>query len=141
MPGSQTRQHQQFQVVDWGKLRMDSPSAIATRMRAVKSGGLACSSVDGLAAPQTVARLLELTWSPIADPQPGVHKAAPIATNSSLIVTGRRPAIATMTNTVVVIDPEPRSWGSAVGPVTLGPVAIGPSRTRARISASAARLR
>jgi hypothetical protein len=103
--------HQPFQIVDWGKLRMDSASAITTRFRAVQTGVLPNSSVNGLAADETVVRLLAHDWMPRPKAAIGVSKRR-TSGGSALTVVGTRNALATLTTTVMVTDPTPASWGS-----------------------------
>jgi hypothetical protein len=105
--------HRPFELVDWGKLRMDSPSAIATRFRAVQTGVLSNSSIEGLAADETMARLLTRDWLPRPEATIGISKRR-ATTGSALSVTGTRNALATLTTTVVITDPTPSNWGSAV---------------------------
>lgn len=114
--------HQPFELVDWGKLRMGSPSAITTRFRAVQTGVLPNSSVEGLTADETMARLLTRDWLPRPEATIGASKRRATA-GSMLSVTGTRNALATLTTIVVVTDPAPKSWGSAVA---LSPDVIAP---------------
>ncbi|MBZ5624980.1 MAG: hypothetical protein LAQ69_40705 [Acidobacteriia bacterium] len=51
---------------------------------------------------------------PIPEGVPGVRKLGPMPTGSALLVTGTKNALATLTTTIVVTDPAPSTWGSAV---------------------------
>jgi hypothetical protein len=53
---------------------MDSPSGVATRLRAVQTAVLPRSSTEGLAAEDTVARLLTRDWVPKPTVVPGVRQ-------------------------------------------------------------------
>ncbi|MBC8725719.1 hypothetical protein F6X37_30450 [Paraburkholderia sp. 31.1] len=107
--------HQSFQVIDWGKLRMESPVAIATRLRGVQTGVLPVASLEGLVSSETLGKLLSRDWVTLPRAEHGARTRGNVPMASSLVVTGSKSAVATLTTTTVVTDPKPSTWGAVMG--------------------------